>query len=119
MSGKKILSQKERTIWGSVARGNNETAAPSIIPETVQAIFNKFPSILESPTNLPPLRNIQHNINFVTGSVLPHLPHYKMSPQEYKILHDQIEDLLDKGHIYPSISPCAVPALLTPKKDGS
>ncbi|XP_071905682.1 uncharacterized protein [Coffea arabica] len=70
------------------------------------------------PNGLPPLRGIEHQIDFIPGSSLPNKAPYRTNPEETKEQQRQVEELLSKGWIKESLSPCAVPVLLVPKKDG-
>uniref|UniRef100_A0A2N9IYE9 Reverse transcriptase domain-containing protein n=1 Tax=Fagus sylvatica TaxID=28930 RepID=A0A2N9IYE9_FAGSY len=67
---------------------------------------------------LPPIRGIEHQIDdFVIGVTIPNRPPYRSNPEETKELQRQVEELMAKGHVRESMSPCTVPVLLVPKKD--
>jgi hypothetical protein len=72
------------------------------------------------PDGLPgmsPERVIKFKIELDSGTAPISKAPYKMSPVELKELKIQLQGLLDKGYICPSISPCGCSALFVEKKD--
>jgi len=66
---------------------------------------------------LPPIRGIEHQIDFVLGVSIPNRSAYRSNLEETRELQRQVEELMSKGYIRESMSPCAVLVLLIPKKD--
>ena len=54
---------------------------------------------------LPPEREIDFTIDLVPGTAPISLPPYRMAPVELKELKTQLQELVDRGFIRPSISP--------------
>ncbi|KAL8104850.1 hypothetical protein AgCh_028861 [Apium graveolens] len=78
-----------------------------------------FDVILEELPGLPPNREIEFSIDLIPGAEPVSKAPYRMAPMEMKDLAKQLQELLDKGVIRPSVSPCGAPVLLVKKKDGS
>ncbi|XP_076920612.1 uncharacterized protein LOC143581801, partial [Bidens hawaiensis] len=106
-------------VFGLVVLEENEPAGD--IPSAVLPLLREFSDIFPSdiPAGLPLVREIQHCIDFVPGASIPNKPAYRMNPKEFAELHRQVTELLEKGLIRESMSPCAVPALLVPKPNGT
>eukprot|EP00253_Pinus_taeda_P004110 PITA_04110 len=90
----------------------------SDLPEEVQRLLQDFGDIVvdDLPDELPPRRGISHSINFIPGASLPNKAAYRMSRKDHEEIRKQVQELLDKGLIQESMSPCAVPTVLAPKK---
>jgi hypothetical protein len=65
------------------------------------------------------LRGIEHQIDLVSSASLPNRVAYRTNPEETKEIKQQVEELIKKGYIQESLSPCAILILLVPKKNGS
>jgi hypothetical protein len=82
-------------------------------------VVNQYDDMFKEPKGLPPKRGIQHEIQLQQDCPLPNIGMYRMSVMENTEIKKQIQELLDKGVIVPSSSPCGSPIVLVPKKDGT
>ena len=62
---------------------------------------------------------MEFTIDLIPGTKLISIPPFRMAPAELRELKAQLEELLSKGFIRPSISPWGAPVLFLKKKDGS
>jgi hypothetical protein len=93
----------------------------SVIPSVAVSLMQEFDDVFpeDIPNGLPPLRGIEHQIDLVLGASIPNRPAYRSNPEETKELRRQVDELMMKGYIRESMSPCVVSVLLVPKKDGT
>ncbi|XP_028082973.1 uncharacterized protein LOC114284268 [Camellia sinensis] len=64
-------------------------------------------------------REIEFTIEVLPGVQPISKTPYRMAPAEMRELNIQLQDLLDKGFIRPSVSPWGAPVLFVKKKDGT
>ena len=90
------------------------------LPTEVRILLDDYVDIIvdELPNALPPVRSISHHIELIPGSSLPNKETHRLTPQENEEIIQQVHELLDKGLVKEILSPCAVPTVLIPKKDG-
>eukprot|EP00253_Pinus_taeda_P033292 PITA_33292 len=125
VSGKDLLQEvdkSEEVHFAIVGRPKVILTSTNLndMPEEIQYVLNSYMDIIvdELPNELPPVRSISHHIDLIPGASLPNKAAYRLTPQENAEVARQVQELMDKGLIRESLSPCAVPTVLSPKKGG-
>ena len=88
-------------------------------PVEIQELLGNFFDIVvdELPHSLAHIRCISHHINLILGVIIPNTVSYRLTPQENEEAKNQVQEILDKGLVIESLSPCIVPTMLSPNKD--
>ncbi|KAL0543735.1 hypothetical protein IC582_018839 [Cucumis melo] len=111
----KLLSQGTWGILASVVDTREADVSLSSEP-----VVRDYPDVFpEELPGLPLHREVEFAIELEPGTVPISRAPYRMAPAELKELKVQLQELLDKGFIRPSVSPWGAPVLFVKKKDGS
>ena len=115
MKASKLLNQGTWSILASVVdTREGETSLTS------EPVVREYPDVFPKDLpGLPPHREVDFAIELEPNTTPISRAPYRMAPAELKELKVQLQELLDKGFIRPSVSPWGAPVLFVKKKDGS
>ncbi|KAL4021527.1 hypothetical protein IC575_020329 [Cucumis melo] len=115
MKASKLLSQGTWGILASVVDIREPEVSLSSEP-----VVREYPDVFpDELPGLPPPREVDFAIELEPGTAPISRATYRMAPAELKELKVQLQELLDKGFIRPSVSPWGAPVLFAKKKDRS
>ncbi|XP_070005511.1 uncharacterized protein [Nicotiana sylvestris] len=104
-----------RPRWGGGSGGG--PARFYAIPDRTDALA--LDAVITDLSGMPPDQDIDFVIDLVPGakpiSILP----YRMAPADLKELKEQLQELLEKRFIQPTVSPWGALVLFVKKKDGT
>ncbi|KAL0551689.1 hypothetical protein IC582_010778 [Cucumis melo] len=113
-----IRAMLSQGTWGILASVVDTREAD--VSLSSEPVVRDYPDVFpEELPGLPPHREVEFAIELEPGTVPISRAPYRMAPAELKELKVQLQELLDKGFIRPSVSPWGAPVLFVKKKDGS
>jgi hypothetical protein len=122
----KLISQTRKFVFLMIRpQGKRNTVAmtsrqgPTARKQQMDKVVEEYGDIFTSPTGVPLHCQVKHPINLTPGAPLPNGPICRCSILENDEIKRQIHELLQKGHIRLSSSPCGSPIVLVQKKDGT
>ncbi|XP_070054202.1 uncharacterized protein [Nicotiana tomentosiformis] len=110
------MDEKGRDAYLAYVR---DVSADTPTIESVPVVRNYLDVFLVALPGMPLDRDIDFGIDLLRGTHPVSIPPYRMALSELKELEEQLQELLDKRFIWPSMSPLGAPVLFVKKKDSS
>ena len=84
------------------------------------AVVKEFPNVFpDELPRMPPNREAEFSIDLVLGTSPISMAPYKIAPAELKELKVQLQELVEKRFIRPSVSLLGDPVIFVKKRDGT
>ncbi|MBO1694873.1 RNA-directed DNA polymerase [Bacteroides uniformis] len=115
---KKLLKKEQQGIIAQLCSLEVPTSKSSISAD-LQQVLDNHSKVFETPKGLPPIRDHDHAIHLIPGSVPPNIRPYRYPYVQKSEIERMIAKMLEAGIIQPSQSSFSAPVVLVHKKDGS
>jgi len=118
---KRLAVKSKRKIYHVIIKPDTDKNDQVVKDQELTELLNKYEAVFpkDLPDGLPPERSVEMSIRLEADACPKKGPIYKLSRAELSEMKKQIDELLAKGLIRPSVSPWGSPVLFTPKKDGA
>eukprot|EP00253_Pinus_taeda_P020057 PITA_20057 len=91
----------------------------SSISRDLQIVLDNHSKVFETPKGIPPIRDHDHAIHLIPGSVPPNIRPYGYPYAQKSEIERMVAEMLEAGIIQPSQSSFSAAVVLVHKKDGS
>jgi hypothetical protein len=119
-SGKEVEYVAENLVTDKATSNkivlNHLYAASTLDIKTISEFLDVFP---EELPGMPPYCEIEFVIELVPSTAPIFKRPYRMAANQLAELKEQLQELLDKGYIRPSATPCGALVIFVPKNDGT
>jgi len=82
-------------------------------------VLKELKDVFQEVPGLPSKRDIDFSLNLMLGAAPVSKSPYRMSMPKLKELQLQLEEILNKGYIHPSMSPWGALFMFVKNKDGT
>ena len=114
-----LFLRENHPVEESVGANSSLTGCSKVQEQQLKEILQAYKGLFQEIKELPPNREVEHEIRLFTNSMLRNISLYKNSIIDASEVKKQLQKLLEQGVIRPFTSPCGSPIIIMPKTYGN